>query len=189
MALDEILRNFPIKWLGVVVRHTLFPLGLSLRKPNDSLGHRVAALMIRPGEARDRLTAGVYINDDPDDITGCLEDALGKVIKAEPIERRLRREAVFQDGLEDYFEWIERLQGSGQLSADEAITLAQARRATMRVVRVDDFTPEELKIGRGDCDNSSAAENEAAATAADKKSSVKKASKKKASKKKASTKK
>ncbi|HUV20481.1 MAG TPA: acyl-CoA dehydrogenase [Gammaproteobacteria bacterium] len=144
MALDEILRNFPIKWLGVVVRHSIFPLGLSLRPPNDSLSHRVAALLIRPGPARDRLTAGIYITDDPDDITGCLEDALHKVIKAEPIERRLRRKNLQQHGLEDYSQWIARLKTAGQVSGDEADILLRARKATMKVVRVDDFTPQQL---------------------------------------------
>ena len=144
MALDEILRNFPIKWLGVIIRHSIFPLGLSLRLPNDSLGHRVASLLIRPGEARDRLTDGVYITDDPEDITGCLEDALHKVIKAEPIERRVRRGSLQQHGLEDYAQWVERLKVAEQVSSDEADILLQARKATMKVVRVDDFTPEQL---------------------------------------------
>ena len=144
MALDEILRNFPIKWLGVLVRHTIFPLGLNLRQPNDSLSHRVAALLIRPGEARDRLTAGIYSTDDPDDITGCLEDALHKVIKAEPIERRLRHDQLEQHGLEDYQQWIERLKQSGQVSAEEADILLQARSATTRVIMVDDFTTDEM---------------------------------------------
>ena len=144
MALDEILRNFPVKWLGVLIRHSIFPLGLSLRQPNDSLGHRVAALLIRPGDARDRLTDGIYITDDPQDITGCLEDALAKVIKAEPIERRLRREQLDQHGLEDYTQWVARLRDAGRLSEQEAEVLVQAREATQRVVAVDDFTPEQL---------------------------------------------
>ncbi|UCH39465.1 MAG: acyl-CoA dehydrogenase [Gammaproteobacteria bacterium] len=146
-ALDEILRNFPIKWLGVFIRHSIFPLGLSLRPPNDSLGHRVASLLIRPGEARDRLTEGIYISDDPDDITGCLEDALHKVIRAEPVERRLRHDQITQHGLEDYPQWIERLRESGQLTAEEADILLQARAATARVIRVDDFKPEQMAAG------------------------------------------
>lgn len=144
MALDEILRNFPIKWLGVIVRHSIFPLGLSLRQPNDSLSHRVASLVIRPGAARDRLTAGIYSTDDPKDITGCLEDALHKVIKAEPIERRLRHDQLIQHGLEDYQQWVNRLQESGQVSVEEADILLQARSATTTVVMVDDFTTEQM---------------------------------------------
>jgi len=144
MALDEILRNFPVKWLGVIIRHSIFPLGLSLRPPNDSLSHRVASLLLKPGAARDRLTAGIYHSDDPDDITGCLEDALHKVIKAEPIERRLRHDHITQHGLEDYSQWVNNLLESGQVTTEEADILLQARSATARVVAVDDFTPEQM---------------------------------------------
>jgi acyl-CoA dehydrogenase len=90
------------------------------------------------------LTDGIYITDDPEDITGCLEDALHKVIKAEPIERRVRRGSLQQHGLEDYAQWVERLKVAEQVSSDEADILLQARKATMKVVRVDDFTPEQL---------------------------------------------
>ena len=144
MALDEILRNFPIKWLGVIVRHSIFPLGLNLRQPNDSLSHRVASLLIRPGEARDRLTDGIYISNDPDDITGCLEDALHKVIRAEPIERRLRHDELFQHGLEDYSQWIAGLREAGHIDGDEAEILLQAMAATTRVIMVDEFTPAQM---------------------------------------------
>ena len=144
VALDEILRNFPVKWLGVIIRHSIFPLGLSLRQPNDSLSHRVASLLLKPGAARDRLTSGIYHSDDPDDITGCLEDALHKVIKAEPIERRLRHDHITQHGLEDYSQWVDNLQASGQVTAEEADILLQARAATARVVAVDDFSPDQM---------------------------------------------
>ena len=168
IALDEILRNFPIKWLGVLLRHSIFPLGLSLRQPNDSLGHRVASLLIRPGEARDRLTEGIYISDDPDDITGCLEDALHKVIRAEPVERRLRHEEIVQHGLEDYAQWIARLREAGTVSADEAEILLQAREATARVVRVDEFEPEQMSV------RAVASEKAPAGRSGNKKSAVKK---------------
>lgn len=148
MALDEILRNFPIKWLGLVVRHTIFPLGLSLRQPNDYLGHRVASLLIRPGEARDRLTEGIYINDDPEDITGCLEDALLKVVRAEPLERRLRHDQLLRHDMEDHEQWVARLQADGRIDADEAALLIEAWEATTRVVMVDDFAPDEMTVGK-----------------------------------------
>jgi len=144
VALDEILRNFPVKWLGVIIRYSIFPLGLNLRQPNDSLSHRVASLLLKPGAARDRLTAGIYQSDDPDDITGCLEDALHKVIKAEPIERRLRHDQFTQHGLEDYSQWVSSLLESGQVTSEEADILLQARLATARVIAVDDFTPDQM---------------------------------------------
>ncbi|MCK4710678.1 MAG: DUF1974 domain-containing protein, partial [Gammaproteobacteria bacterium] len=79
LALDEILRNFPLKPIGVIIRLLVFPLGQSLRQPNDSLSKRTAAILLKPGEARDRLTKGLFISDDETDITGKLEVAMQKV--------------------------------------------------------------------------------------------------------------
>lgn len=149
MALDEVLRNFPIKWLGVIVRTIIFPLGLSLRLPNDSLSHRVAALLIKPGQARDRLTQGIYISDDPDDITGCLEDALKKVILAEPIERRLRANHQTKSDLQSYQHWIDELVGMDLISSAEAKILLSAHAATRKAIMVDEFSPQELGLETG----------------------------------------
>jgi acyl-CoA dehydrogenase len=146
--------------------------------------------LIRPGPARDRLTAGIYITDDPDDITGCLEDALHKVIKAEPIERRLRRKNLQQHGLEDYSQWIARLKTAGQVSGDEADILLRARKATMKVVRVDDFTPQQLLNEAAATVKSAAAGMQPVSNKQIAKKTIKKKSvKKKAVKKKAATKK
>ena len=143
-ALDEVLRNFPIKWLGVVVRMIVFPLGLSLRAPNNSLSHRVASLMIKPGESRDRLTDGIHISHDPDDITGCLEDALEKSILAEPILRHLRAEEQVKSDLQDYSQWIEALVADNYLTDQEAGILLAAHSATRKAIMVDEFTPEQM---------------------------------------------
>jgi len=202
MALDEILRNFPIKWLGILIRHTIFPLGLSLRQPNDGLSHRVAALLIRQGEARDRLSDGIYISYDPDDITGCLEDAMQKAVEAEPIERRLRHDQLERHGLENFEQWIDRLQAEKHVSAEEADILRRARLATMKAIRVDDFTPQELlnstagsltDAGDGETlqrgSPAGAAGKAAGNTAARKKAVTGKTAKKKATTKKATTRK
>ena len=95
-ALDEILRNFPISWLGIALRIAIFPVGRRLRLPDDELSHQVASLLIEDNDSRDRLTQGIYISTDPQDVTGRIEDALAKVIAAEPIERRLRKDRVAQ---------------------------------------------------------------------------------------------
>ena len=143
-ALDEVLRNFPIKWLGVVVRMIVFPLGLSLRAPNNSLSHRVAALLIKPGEARDRLSHGIHISHDRDDITGCLEDALEKSVKAEPIMRHLRAEGQAKSDLQDYAQWIDELLAENHLTDEEAEVLLTSHSATRKVIMVDEFTPEQM---------------------------------------------
>ncbi len=147
LALDEILRNFPVKSLGLLIRGVVFPLGLSLRYPNDSLGHRVAAMMLKPGEARDRLTKGLFISFDQQDITGKLEDALIKVIAADPIEKRLRSQKQVKPDLLDYAEWLDRLLADKVIDEQEQQTLLAAHQATRDVIDVDEFKPGELASG------------------------------------------
>ena len=144
IALDELLRNFPIKSLGILIRLIVFPLGLSLRQPNDSLGHRVSSILIHPGEARDRLTQGIYISEDENDVTGCLEHALAKVVLAEPVERRLRAGHHTKSDLQSYQEWIDQLIKTAVITDDEAEILIAAQAATRKAIMVDDFTTEEL---------------------------------------------
>ena len=145
LALDEILRNFPVKSLGLLVRLIIFPLGLSLRQPNDSLGQRVASLLLKPGEARDRLTRGLFISEDANDITGKLEHALQKVLLADPIEKRLRAGQYSQADLESFEDWLEGLVSGHVISAQEAELLRQSKAATQAVIMVDEFKAGELE--------------------------------------------
>lgn len=144
-ALDEILRNFPSKPLGLLMRLLVFPLGLSLRAPNDALGHRVAALLIRPGAARDRLTQGIFHSQDEDDITGALEVALRRVVAAEPVEKRLRAGGLEKPPLMSWKDWYQQLLDDGQLESEDVERLRAARQAMLRVIAVDAFVPGELE--------------------------------------------
>jgi acyl-CoA dehydrogenase len=145
IALDEILRNFPIKSVGLVVRYLVFPLGLSLRQPNDYLGQRVASILLKPGEARDRLTRGIFISEDSKDITGKLEVAMKAVIKSDPIEKRLRAHGVAKPDLQDYDEWLQELVVNDTISQQEAGLLRQSRAITRDVIMVDEFAPTEMQ--------------------------------------------
>jgi acyl-CoA dehydrogenase len=145
LALDEILRNFPQKSVGLLVRIIIFPLGLSLRQPNDSLGKRVAAILLKPGEARDRLTSGIFVSEDASDITGKLEDALRKVLLADPIEKRLRAGQYVKADLQSFDDWLTELVSADVINEAEAELLRQSKHATREVIKVDEFKAGELE--------------------------------------------
>ncbi len=142
-ALDEILRNFPITWFGLALRWIVFPLGRRFRYPNDRTGHRVAQLLLEPSPARDRLTAGIYIDERPEDITGSLEHALKLALDVEPIEARLRKRKAEWSPLTDWDDWLRERVDEGVIDAAEADTLRVWREALRRVIDVDDFAPGE----------------------------------------------
>ena len=56
----------------------------------------------------------------------------------------MRHDQLTQHGLQDYDQWIAGLREAGHLSAEETDILLQARAATARVVRVDEFEPGQL---------------------------------------------
>jgi acyl-CoA dehydrogenase len=136
--LDDVLANFPARWLAPVLRAIVFPLGRRQRAPDDALGRQVARLVLHPSAARDRLTRGIYVSADPDDPVGRLEHALEAVIAAEPIERRLQ-----QGGLRfDYAraeEVIARALATNAIDEHDAAVLRAAAGAMRRAIDVDAF--------------------------------------------------
>ncbi len=140
-----VFANFPNFWLRNAMRVLVFPLGRHARPASDRATYRLARAVLQPGDFRDRMTKGVYVSMDPKDVTGVLEDALIKVTKAEEIETRFIRAIKKQqverrldrDAITDAVE-------RSILTEAEAATLRLADQATDRVIRVDEFEPDEL---------------------------------------------
>jgi len=139
VALDQILRNFPNRWVGIILRGVIFPLGRRFRTPNDHLGRKVAKVLLQPGEARDRLTHGIFNSDDPQDVTGCLEVAMKLAIEAEEVEKILRDKGLRKPDTLDYDTWVGDRLDRGQLTGGQAELLRRSWQATYKVIMVDDF--------------------------------------------------
>src|ERR1700741_4501544 len=90
VAMDGVLDNFPNRFVAACLRIFAFPKGLTLNAPYDKCGAKVASILLTPGAARDRLTAGAYIPRREDDVIGRLEFAMHATIKADPIEAKMR---------------------------------------------------------------------------------------------------
>jgi acyl-CoA dehydrogenase len=145
-ALDGVLRNFPVRPVAWLLRALVFPLGLRERPPGDRLGHRVASLMLNPGDARTRLAEGIFYGNGPQHMIGLLERALPKVIAAEPIERKLAK--ALKTSAIAALEPAQQLQEAlrqGLVSEDEARLLTEARALTHEIISVDDFESDELQ--------------------------------------------
>ena len=139
VALDQILRNFPNPWVGMILRGVIFPLGRRFRTPNDRLGRDVARLLLQPGESRDRLTDALYINENPEDVTGCLEVAMKLAIQADPILKDLKDRGLRKPYDQDYEAWLQALVQSSDLTAEQSKLLVDSAKATRKVITVDDF--------------------------------------------------
>ena len=146
-ALDQILRNFPSTPIGMVLRALVFPLGRRYRTPNDRLTQACARLLMEDGEARERLTDGIYVSADPDDVTGCIEHAFELVLAADPAQKKIRAARRKQPWGVDRPTWLQQLVAEGVLTKDEADLVQRAADATRRVIDVDDFPHEMLQGG------------------------------------------
>lgn len=146
VALDQILRNFPNTFVGLLLRGIVFPLGRRYRTPNDRLTRKSAELLLAPSEARDRLTSGTYINERPDDVTGCIEHAFNCVIEAADAQRKLKKTRLKRPYDLNYEQWMAKLVEDKVLEQGEVDLLLKAEKATHTVIMVDDF-PNDFRQG------------------------------------------
>ncbi len=148
-ALDGFLRNYPTRAVGWLLRLFIFPLGTRSVQPSDRLGHKVSTLLLSPSATRQRLTDGIYKTPTKNNQVGMMDEILHQVIAAEPVERRLRkalRNGVLAEGSPDAV--IDQAVEDALISKEEASLVRLARQATLEVIAVDDFDPEELQRQR-----------------------------------------
>jgi len=138
----------PSRIPAVLLRAVLFPLGKPYAPPQDRLVGQLAHLLLTDNPARDRLTAGIYINNDPNDSTGRIETAFKAVLQAAPIEAKLRlaqKQGLLSKGIVEIV--LKEALSKDIITAAEAELINQAEQARLIAISVDDFAPEQLTGG------------------------------------------
>jgi acyl-CoA dehydrogenase len=139
-ALLGVMENFPVRWIGTLLRLTVFPFGARFRPPGDRLGGRVARELLEDREARRALTTEIFVPPPEELGLGRLEAALEKAVDALPIETKLRD--LVREGL------LDRAPGhmlddmalaAGLISQEEYERLNAARDCRLEVIQVDAF--------------------------------------------------
>lgn len=143
-AIDELLRNFPNRWIGLALRVIVLPLGRDLNRPSDKLDNQVARLLQTPSETRSRLAQGQYLTREEGNPFGLLEQALDDVLSAEPLFEKVCK----ADGIKRPFMQLDKVAEAGLmlgvLNQTEADLLRRAEESRLRTINVDDFDPIEL---------------------------------------------
>lgn len=144
-ALSAALRNFPIRPIGWLLWALIFPWGRRAEAPGDRLGHRVAALLMTPGEARDRLADGLFLTPGENNPGGRIYSYLATAIAAEPVERKFLK-ALKNQGIQalDYAAQLDEGVREGWITAAERKQLEELRAITLDAIMVDDFATEQL---------------------------------------------
>ena len=144
-ALHAFLRNFPNRWVATFLRMCIFPRGRTYSAPSDEIGRKVAALITRPGEARERLCYNAYTTMEPGNSLGLLEEALRLAEKHEAAERELSK--ARRDGklrADDLAGQIDEAELAGLIDKDKAAELRAYNDKVRALLAVDDFDSDEL---------------------------------------------
>ncbi|MDN5881087.1 MAG: acyl-CoA dehydrogenase [Nitrosospira sp.] len=142
-AFDGLLANFPERVvMRRLLRFLVFPLGKPFSPPSDELGHKVAQLMLAPGEARDRLTAGIYVPTSADEPLGILEQALQCAVVSEAVETKLRAAAKAGRIPAKGDEKIASALKQRVITTAELQLMGKMESLRRRVIMVDDFPPD-----------------------------------------------
>ena len=146
LALSGALRNFPIRPVGWLLWALVFPWGRRAEAPSDRLGHRVAALLMTPNEARDRLGNGVFLTPCENNPGGRINSYLAKAILAEPVERKFLK-ALKNSDIEalDFASQLDEGVRENWITAEERKQLEELRAITLETITVDDFDTHELR--------------------------------------------
>jgi acyl-CoA dehydrogenase len=142
-AFDGLLDNFPARAVTRrFLRFLVFPLGMPFSPPSDELGHQIARLMLSPGEARDRLTAGIYLPVSGDEPLSVLEQALQCDVVCEAVEAKLRAAVKTGQIPAQGDEKIAYALKQRVITNAELELMSEMKSLRRRVITVDDFPPD-----------------------------------------------
>ncbi|MBI2296207.1 MAG: acyl-CoA dehydrogenase [Betaproteobacteria bacterium] len=147
-AFYGLFANLPNRFIAWALRGVIFPFvypyGREFEPPRDRLGSQVVGLLLAPGPARERLTAGIFIPQDPAEPVAVLEAALRAVIAAEPIGAKIRsarERGVIASSFADQI--VDEACSKGVITLEEKAAMERAKLLRRQVIMVDDF-PKDL---------------------------------------------
>jgi acyl-CoA dehydrogenase len=151
-ALDQLLKNFPSRTLGWLLRGVVFPFGRRHTGPDDALDAEVAAVLGRAqgDPTLEAVLAGCYRPQSADDPVGALQHASQLLSAAQPLFKKLHqglKSGQVKPAAGEHA--IDAALTAGVLQPAEAQTLREAEAARRKVIDVDDFSKEALTHSEG----------------------------------------
>ncbi|MGE0233468.1 MAG: acyl-CoA dehydrogenase [Flavobacteriaceae bacterium] len=131
-SLDEVLKNFPNRFVAGLLRFVTLPQG-GRSGPSDDLTRACAELLLAPSATRERISRGVTAVRGNGALKK-LEDAFALVVENDAIARRLRKSGLTREAA----------LANGTLTADEADRLRLTEHAVAQVIAVDDFAADDV---------------------------------------------
>jgi acyl-CoA dehydrogenase len=144
-ALADIITKLPFRPITYSLSAVIFPFGKLNKPANDALITKIAKLLLADSPVRDRLTQGIYINNNADDGTGRIEVAFKAVLAAASVEAKIKRaQKQKQLAKGELSALVTDALAKNIINKEEAELLAKAEAARLQAITVDDFNPNEL---------------------------------------------
>ncbi|VAW53276.1 Acyl-coenzyme A dehydrogenase FadE [hydrothermal vent metagenome] len=145
-AMKGIMKNLPVPFIGAICNFIIFPLTKPYQQPNDKLGHAVARVTLSPSETLERLSAGVFKNENKNSATGRISHAFNLVLKSEDLQHKLR-DAFKQSRISsrDSSAYLEAKE-KNIISETEYEMLIETEAAIQNAIKVDEFSFSGWKI-------------------------------------------
>lgn len=142
-AIDDLLANFPNRFVAGALRAVIFPTGRhhgAVRQAGSQSGKNPPV----PSATRSRIGRGQYLAPTPHNPVGLLEEALLDVMAADPIHQKICKQLGKNLPFTRLDELAKQALAGGIIDNSEAAILVKAEESRLRSINVDDFEPEEL---------------------------------------------
>jgi alkylation response protein AidB-like acyl-CoA dehydrogenase len=142
IAFDELFNNIPKRWLGYILKWSIFPFGQAYLRPRDKLHKRLVTPMIEATPLRNQVTQHCFISADKSELTNKLELALGRA-EANDLLRKKLQQAVKSGTIPEYYPFLDRLRAAeeaGILTSSEADAVREFEALREEIIKVNEFT-------------------------------------------------
>lgn len=145
-ALDELLLNFPGRFLRILLVAWVFPTGKMMPRSTDDLRRKIVGLFSVPSKTRERLTTGLDLEPSHSNPVGYLESAFPILIQAADLEKKVRKIiAAHPEWPRAFFrDQIKRVRDQDLITAEEFELLELAEKLRADIIAVDAFDPNAL---------------------------------------------
>jgi len=154
IAFNEFLNNFPLSWVGAILKRILFPWGNSYgHQPKDALSLEIIEPMIHLSDFRKEFLKTIFLGKGMEDPTGCIEYAFRAVLASAAVERKLKK-ILKENHISLNLPLEEQLKIASEkefLTKEEIDLMSQTAEAINKAIAVDDFTDEELARKHQEC--------------------------------------
>jgi acyl-CoA dehydrogenase len=140
-SLITFYNNFPIRFVGTLLKVMTFPFGRVFTAAQDKLDHVLAQAAQQPGAFRNQLTQTCFLGVSEQDPVRMLDEALSMLEIIKPIEAKIRK--AIKDKLIERDTEVQEIKAAFE---QELITLQEYQvwekfeKLRMKIIAVDEFT-------------------------------------------------